>query len=83
MKHCLSVFLTNDESYMKAPKDSHVRYYNYSLHAGKHTTNMHWTPNDSGVKDDLSGFDLQKEYTNEWAEVMYQSVKCYFTMVTV
>lgn len=84
VKNGISVFLTNDDSYTRPPRSVDVNYYNFSLAAGKHTTDMHWKNSTGSTADDkYDGFDLQKEYVNEWHEVTCQGIKCYYTMVEV
>jgi len=82
IQHGISVFLTNDETYTKPPRDANVEYYNYNMATNPHTTHMIWNTNED-VSGEYVGFELKKEYITEWKTVTYQQIPCYYTMVII
>lgn len=82
VKGGLAVFVTNDSTYLKAPKSTSNNYL-FSMEEGVHAKRKHWQNPDSASAHLHPDFTLEKEYEIRWGSASADGIDLNYCIVTV
>ena len=82
VRNGLSVFATNDESYLR-PSRSTSNNFLLSLNEGTHGTEKHWQQTNSVCAKTHPNFEVEKCYTIDWSGVKLDSEQFYYCILVV
>lgn len=82
VKNGLAVFVTNDSQYLKPSREtSNNKAFN--MNAGVHGKQKHWKDSNSTCARTHGNFEVEKEYSIDWSESVYEDVKFYYCIVQI
>lgn len=81
VKNGITLFLTNDPSYLKEPRDS-AAYMAFSMSNGKHGKEKHWQ-GESAASKSMPDFEVSKEYIISWEKVILDGVEYHYNLIEI
>lgn len=81
VKNGITLFLTNDSTYLKQPRDSSA-YKAFSMTNGKHAKEKHWLRKPA-LAETKPDFEVSKEYTITWNAVKLDGVEFHYHLLEI
>lgn len=78
----VSVFVTNDKSYLHKTKETSNNYY-FDMSDGKHLNRRHWQNGNSTCAKTHPNFDLDSNYIIKWNNITYEGTSFYYTILKI
>ncbi len=82
VKGGLAVFYTNDETYLKCPREQSLDFL-LSMSEGKHSKVKNWSDASSATAKGHPNFEVEKEYSIQWQDRKVAGVDMHYCIVTI
>ena len=82
IKSGLAVFVTNDQAYLKAGKET-SNHIQFSMTEGTHGKEKHWLDKESTCCMTHPDFEVGKDYSIHWEERKVEEINIYYTLLTI
>jgi len=82
IKNGLAVFVTNDPAYLKAGRNT-SNHVQFSMTEGAHSKEKHWLDKESTCCKTHPNFEVEKEYSLQWAMKNVEGISIHYTLLTI
>lgn len=82
VKNGIAVFVTNDPSYLKVPRET-SNNYSFRMNEGSHEKEKYWQNAGSSCATKNPRFKLEKEYTINWFPIENEDITLHCCIVTI
>jgi len=82
IRNGLAVFVTNDPAYLKAGRNT-SNHVQFSMTEGAHSKEKHWLDKESTCCKTHPNFEVEKEYSLQWAMKNVEGISIHYTLLTI